>query len=156
MSYLRGCAATLTRVNPVEISDNGAMETSWRRLHDIAEARRIRLHLTQAGVAAVGGPSPAWLRKLPNMSGKPEARNLAPLRALDAALRWPEGTSLDLVSRDRSDWSRAQLKEEERGLIDAMDELSHFGFIVEHRMRAIPPAQRDDVMRQILHLLGIG
>lgn len=156
MSYLCPPPATLPCVNPVEISDNGAMETPWQRLHSLAEARRMRLNLTQAGVAAVGGPSPAWIRKLPHMSGEPNGRHLSALKSLDAALRWPEGTSLDLIARDRSAWSRTQLKEEERGLIDMMDELSHFGFIVEHRMRAIPPSQRDDVMRQILKLLGIG
>lgn len=130
-------------------------ETPWQRLHAIAEARRVRLHLTQIGVSAVGGPSPAWIRKLPNMSGEPDPRNYAPLRALDAALRWPEGTSLDLVTRDRSDWSRSALKEEERALVDALDEVSHFGFVIEHRLRAIPADRRDDVMRQILKILSI-
>jgi hypothetical protein len=132
------------------------IETSWKRLHRIAEARRIRLGLTQAGVRAVGGPSPAWINKLARESGPPSQRHAASLKDLDLALQWPEGTAWGLLTDDRSGWDESLLMDEEHQLVEEThDEADTFGFLVATRLRAIPKERRDEVMRAILHDLDM-
>lgn len=131
-------------------------ETPWERLFRIAEARRTRLGLTQSGVQAMGGPSPAWIRRLPGLEGEPSSRYAASMRDLDRALQWPEGTSWSLVTKDRSTWSEDLLEDEEHQLVEDMhDEADHFAFIVATRIRALPANRRDDVMREILRILDM-
>lgn len=131
-------------------------ETSWERLFRLVEARRTRLGLTQSGVQAVGGPSPAWIRRLPLIEGEPSARYAAAMNNLDRALQWPEGTSWSIVTKDRSGWSEDVLEDEEHQLVDEThDEADHFAHVVAARLRAIPAGQRDSVMRDIFRVLGL-
>jgi hypothetical protein len=138
---------------PVTESD----ETPWQRLHRIVEARAAQLDMTQAGIQAIGGPSPAWIRKLKNMTGPPTVRMAPALRDLDRALQWEPGTAKSLVEHDRSQWSRAILEDEEHSLIElGPDDCDNFGFVVAGRLRAIPEGkERDDMMRAVLNLLGV-
>lgn len=129
----------------------------WARLYRIVEERRRRLDLTQAGIQAVGGPSPAWLRKLPHLTGEPTARMAASMADLDRALQWPPGTSWSLVNDDRSDWSEAMLESEEHDLVEpAPDAVDHFAFVIAFRLRAIPEGpEREDAMRRVLAVLDV-
>jgi len=131
-------------------------ETPWDRLHRLIERRRKVLGLTLEGIQVAGGPSPRWVQKLRGMSGPPSDRMRRPMRKLDAALVWPEGTSWGLVAEDRSAWSEMVLTDEEEQLMEAVDEAAEFGLAVTMRLRAIPAgAERDDLMRQIASLLGM-
>lgn len=131
-------------------------ETQWERLYRLVEERRTRLDLTQAGVQATGGPSPAWLRKLPHLVGPPTQRMRASLSDLDRALRWKVGTSWDLVEQDRTGWSEEVLLDEEESLLAQIDEANNFGFLVATRLRAIPEGpERDAVMRRVLDVLNV-
>lgn len=144
-------------MTPVAISHDADVTTEnpWARLHRIAEARREHLHLTQEGVQNIGGPSPAWLQKLPSVTGAPSVRHANPLRRLDAALRWPEGTALGLVRDDRSGWSDEVLADEEHDLIEAHDVIDEFLLIVGNRLRSLPEGERKDRMSAILDTLAI-
>jgi len=132
-------------------------ETQWERLYRLVELRRDRLDLTQAGIQAIGGPSPAWLRKLPNMVGEPTSRMRSTLTDLDRALQWDVGTSWGLVAHDRSAWSEEVLEDEEHSLVElGPDDCDHFGYVVAARLRAIPEGrERDSAMRQVLSALDI-
>lgn len=92
-------------------------ETTWHRLWRIAEARREHLGVTRTGLAAAGGPSSEWVRKLQAGSGKPSARHAASLRQLSIALGWDEGTAWSLLTDDRSQWSPEVLESEEHDLV---------------------------------------
>lgn len=159
MTYQTGPRPTLLNMGAVidrhtwPVTDT--RETPWTRLYRLVEARRVALDLTQAGIQAVGGPSPAYLRKLPNFTGPPTPRMRASLLDLDRALEWPDGTCWSLVNDDRSTWSNDLLQDEEASLLERQDEASHFGYVVAARLRAIPVAERDDVMRAILALLDV-
>ena len=143
--------STSARVDTSDVT-----ETQWERLYRLVEERRTRLDLTQAGIQATGGPSPAWLRKLPHMVGEPTQRQRASLQDLDRALRWPVGTSWGLVEDDRSGWSEAVLQDEEEQLLERIDEANNFGWLVATRLRAIPEGpERDAVMRRVLEVLGV-
>jgi hypothetical protein len=74
---------------------------------------------------------------------------------LDAVLRWPEGTSWDLASRDRSHDDPALLEDEERALIDHKDKITVFMYLVERRMRALPEDELRPAMLDIGRLLGL-
>lgn len=130
-------------------------ETPWERLYRLVEQRRVILELTLAGIQTVGGPSPKWVQKLRYTEGEPTPRMRASLLDLDRALQWPDGTSWSLVAEDRSDWSEAVLQDEEAGLLERQDESSHFGYVVAARLRALPVAERDAMMRAILDLLDV-
>lgn len=132
-------------------------ETQWQRLYRLIEVRRDRLDLTQAGIQALGGPSPATLRKLPHLTGPPTPRMRPTLSDLDRALRWDVGTSWGLVEHDRSEWSDAVLLDEEESLIDlGPDEADNFAYVVAARIRAIPEGkERDDAMRRVLAALEV-
>lgn len=130
-------------------------ETAWERLYRLVELRRARLGLTLPGVQAVGGPSPKWVQKLRVTTGEPTPRMRLSMLDLDRALQWPEGTTWGLVSDDRSGWSQAILDDEEAQLLDQRDEADHFSYVVAARLRAIPEAQRTEVMRAILDLLDL-
>lgn len=132
-------------------------ETPWERLYRLVELRRMHLDLTQAGIQAVGGPSPAWVRKLPSMEGEPTPRMRASLSDLDRALQWDVGTSWSLVAEDRSHWSDDMLLDEAETLVERLpDEADNFGYVVAARLRAIPAGpERDAAMRRVLAALDI-
>ena len=130
-------------------------ETNWQRLHRIAEARRERMGLSQSGLKALGGPSKSWVNALPHLEGSPSARHATSLKQLDAVLRWPEGTSWDLVSRDRSDDDPELLADEERGLVDHKDKVTVFVYLVERRLRGLQDDELRPAMLDIGRRLGI-
>lgn len=130
-------------------------ENQWARLHRIAEARRLRLGLTQPGVTAAGGPTGAWLRGLRSNVGAPTPRMKDSLDALDHALLWREGTSWGLVAEDRSDWGADALEDEEAQLVEEDDEAGHMGTIVTNRLRLMPPEEAEKAMREIVAILGL-
>jgi hypothetical protein len=130
-------------------------ETTWRRLHRIADARRKHLGYTVAGLAAAGGPSPAWFYKLKDETGDPSVRHRKFLEQLDAALRWRAGTSMSLLVDDRADWDDALLQDEEDSLIHATDRIATFAFMVEQRLRVLDPDDADRMMRDLARTLGL-
>lgn len=142
-------------MSTVTSGQNVAVTTPQQRLHRLLEARRKRLRLTQAAIQALGGPSPAWIRKLPMMTGEPDVRSRESLDSLDRALRWRVGTSWELLSKDRSDWTPDLLDSEEAELIEGHDEVDAFVYVVAARLRALELAARDEAMREILHVLRI-
>lgn len=137
------------------VQDVTVHETNWQRLHRLAEARRKKIGLTQAGLKELGGPSKAWVNSLPHMEGPPSTRHATPLARLDAVLRWPQGTSWDLASRDRSDDDPALLADEERSLVDHKDKITVFVYLIERRMRSLPEADVRPAMLDIGRRLGI-
>lgn len=137
------------------VQDVTVHETNWQRLHRIAEARRKKIGLTQSGLKDLGGPSKAWVNSLPHMEGTPSTRHATPLARLDAVLRWPSGTSWDLVARDRGRDSDALLLDEERGLVDYKDKITVFMYLAERRMRSLPEEDLRPAMLDIGRRLGI-
>ena len=137
------------------VQDCCVHETNWQRLHRIAEARRRRIGLTQSGLKELGGPSKAWVNSLPHMEGAPSTRHATPLARLDAVLRWPDGTSWDLASRDRSEDDAVLLADEERELIEHKDKISVFVYLVDRRLRALPESEVRPAMLDIGRRLGI-
>lgn len=132
----------------------GVTETPWERLRRLIDLRRARLDLTLAGIDAIGGPSPKWVHKLTTLEGPPTPRMRASLHDLDRALQWPDETSWGLVTVDRSTWTEAMLADEEAALLEVRDEADHFGWLVAARLRALPEADRDRVMAEVLRFLG--
>ena len=132
-------------------------ETQWQRLHRIVERRRRDvLGLTQEGLNLAGAPTPRWVLDLQTREGAPTHRMRTPLRKLDVALGWPEGTSWGLVADDRSGWSEALLLDEEEQLMETADEASEMAKVVELRLRAIPAGEeRDAAMRHVLAALDV-
>ena len=132
-------------------------ETQWERLFRIVERRRKEvLGLTQEGLHVAGAPTPRTVQDLRTRTGEPTHRMRTPLRKLDVALGWPEGTSWGLVADDRSGWSEAILRDEEEQLMEMTDEASRFAKIVEFRLRAIPSGpERDAAMRRALAALEV-
>ena len=132
-------------------------ETQWERLHRIVERRRTEvLGLTQEGLHIAGAPTPRTLQDLRTRTGGPTHRMRLPLRKLDAALGWPEGTSWGLVADDRANWSDAVLLDEEEQLMEITDEVDQFVKVVEFRLRAIPAGdERDGAMRKVLAALDV-
>ena len=131
-------------------------ETQWERLHRLIEHRRKILGLTLAGIQTIGGPSPRWVQKLRGMEGHPTDRMRRPMRDIDRVLRWPVDTTWGLVDHDRSDWEPAILEDEERQLLETVDEADEIAFVIAARLRGIPAGpERDDVMRRLLEVLDI-
>lgn len=130
-------------------------ESVWGRLHRIAESRRLHLHLTQEGVRAAGGPSVSWQTKLPKKTETPGPRHVEPLRQLDRALQWPDGTSMRLLTEDRTGWSRAVLEDEELSLVEGQDEIAHLAFMVDRRLRTLDPPEREQMMRDVGRAIGL-
>lgn len=128
-------------------------ETGWARLARIAGARRRRMGLSQQGVHAAGGPSPAWQRKLRFESGAVSVRHMPHFDALDRVLGWSAGTSLDLVRGDRSTWSQEMLESEEHDLTEGVDEITRFADTVALRLRALDSDRAHDLMERIYRLL---
>jgi len=132
-------------------------ETQWERLHRIVERRRKEvLGLTQEGLHLAGAPTPRTLQDLRVREGEPTHRMRLPLRKLDAALGWPEGTSWGLVAEDRSEWSEAVLLDEEEQLMETTDDPARLAKTVELRLRAFPAGEeRDAAMRRVLAALEV-
>lgn len=124
-------------------------------MHKIVKARAKHLGLTMTSVQAVGGPSPAWIHKLPHESGMPSTRHAKSLRDLDRALRWREGTSWGLLADDRTDWTPEVLRDEEVSLINAADRISNALWLLEQRLRSMPDAEADDLIREFLRMSGL-
>jgi hypothetical protein len=139
------------------VGDTSAVtETQWERLHRLIERRRKILGLTLAGIQTIGGPSPRWVQKLSTMEGLPTDRMRTPMRKLDRVLRWPEDTTWNLVNLDRSTWLPEVLEDEEHDLLESVDEADEIAYVIAARVRAIPAGrERDEVMRQLLEVLGI-
>lgn len=145
---------TITKVrHTLAVTD----ETQWERLHRIVERRRKEvLGLTQEGLHLAGAPTPRTLQDMRLREGEPTHRMRLPLRKLDAALGWPEGTSWGLVAEDRSEWSEVVLLDEEEQLLELTDEADQFAKIIELRIRAIPAGEeRDAAMRRVLAALDV-
>jgi len=131
-------------------------ETQWERLHRLIEHRRKILGLTLSGIQTIGGPSPRWVQKLRGMEGRPTDRMRRPMRDLDRVLRWPQDTTWSLVDADRSAWAQELVDDEERELLEAVDEADEIAYVIAARLRAIPAGpERDDVMRRLLAVLDI-
>ena len=130
-------------------------ETAWARLHRIATARREFLHLSQAQIAAAGGPSVAWQTKLRHKTETPGVRHRAYLESLDAVLLWDTGTSMRLLTQDRSGWSAETLADEEFRLIEGKDRIGHFAFMVEQRLRSLDPKDSEMMIRRIALTMGL-
>lgn len=131
-------------------------ETQWERLHRLIEHRRKILGLTLTGIQVIGGPSPRWVQKLRGMEGQPTDRMRRPMRDLDRVLRWPQDTTWNLVDHDRSEWAEALLEDEERSLLETVDEADEIAYVIAARVRAIPAGEeRDEIMRRLLEVLGI-
>jgi hypothetical protein len=130
-------------------------ETTWQRLHRIADARRKILGLTLAGVTAAGGPSDAWFRALKYGEGQPSTRHTKPLAALDSALHWKAGTSLSLLKDDRSTWDEEMLADEEDSLLHATDRAATFAFMAEQRLRVVGEEEAERMIREMSRVLGL-
>lgn len=130
-------------------------ETPWQRLHRIADARRKILGLTVAGVTAAGGPSDGWFRALKYGTGAPSTRHVKPLAALDRALQWREGTSLSLLTDDRSEWDPALLSDEEDSLLHATDRIGTAAFMIEQRLRVVGEAEAERMIREMFRVMGL-
>jgi hypothetical protein len=104
--------------------------SAWRRLHDIADARRRHLGLTVKGLREAGAPSEPWFHKLKDVTGPVSARQVRWLEQLDQGLRWPVGTSRNLIEGDRSGWSEFELESEAHELVVREDRVGHFAFAV--------------------------
>lgn len=133
----------------------GMAETPWERLSRLVDLRRHVIGLTLDGIQAVGGPSAKSVQKLRMYDGPPSGRMRPTLRRLDAALRWPHDTSWGIASGERDHWSAEMLEDEDRSLVERVDESEEFSFVVAARLRALPDVERVDAMRQIgaiLHL----
>lgn len=137
-------------------------ESSWKRLHRIAEARRSRLGISRSGLKSMGGPSSETMRALPLREGAPSIRQRASLAELDGPLGWPEGTAWGLVAQDRSDWSEDMLTDEEDALVNgpslspAENDLRNFGTMMLARLRAMSDEDAKAAMTQIARIVGIG
>lgn len=130
-------------------------ETPWERLWRLSEARRKALHLTQAGIQAADGPSVSWMSKLRHKDEEPGPRHAASLEQLDAALRWPAGTSLRVVTENFSTWDPDNLEDFEQDLVNGADEIGHFAFMVEQRLRTVNPDEVQALMRKVAKALGL-
>ena len=130
-------------------------ENPWRRLHRIADARRKHLHLTVDGLRGAGGPSAPWFYKLKNEEGPVSNRHIPFLEKLDVALQWPLGTSVGLLDKDRSGWSKATLEGEELDLVEHQDEIAFFTLMVERRLRLASPSEREQMMREVGRAIGL-
>ena len=130
-------------------------ETTWARLHRIAEARRKFLHLSQADIQASGGPSVAWLTKLRHKTETPGVRHKASLESLDAVLLWDTGTSMRLLTKDRSEWSDEMLADEEFQLIEGKDRIGAFSFMVEKKLRSLDPKEAEMMIRRVALTMGL-
>lgn len=132
-------------------------ETQWERLFRLVERRRKDvLGLTQEGLHVAGAPTPRTVQDLRTRTGEPTHRMRTPLRKLDIALGWPEGTCWGLVADDRSSWSEDVLLDEEEALMDLTDDADQLGKIVVLRVRAIPAGpKRDAAMQRVLSALEI-
>ena len=132
-------------------------ETQWERLHRIVERRRKEvLGISQEALHLAGAPTPRTLQDLRTREGEPTLRMRLPLRKLDAALGWPEGTSWGLVAEDRSEWSEVVLLDEEEQLMETVDDAAELAKTVELRLRAYPAGEeRDAAMRRVLAALEI-
>lgn len=130
-------------------------ENAWSRLHRIVKARAKHLGLTMTAVQAVGGPSPAWIHKLPHETGQPSTRHTKSLRDLDRAMRWREGTSWGLLADDRSSWTDEVLRDEEVSLISAADRISNAAWLWEQRLRSMPEELADEIIRETFRLAGL-
>ena len=93
-------------------------ENPWQRLSRIAYARMDHLGMTQADLTSVGGPSPAWVRKLKATTGHPSSRHTRSLRDLSVALGWEPDQARSLLVDDRKGWSDDVLQDEETALIE--------------------------------------
>ena len=93
-------------------------ENAWQRLSRIVYARMDHLGITQADLTRLGGPSPAWVRKLKATTGQPSSRHTRSLRELSVALGWDADTARSLLVDDRSGWSEAVLADEETALVE--------------------------------------
>lgn len=133
----------------------GMAETPWERLSRLVDLRRHVIGLTLDGIQAVGGPSPKSVQKLRMYDGPPSDRQRATLRRLDAALRWPPDTSWSIASGERDKWSAEMLEDEERSLLERVDESEEFAFVVAARLRALSHDERMDAMRRIGAILGV-
>ena len=82
------------------------------RFGRVVASRRAELGMTQADVAAAGGPSDLTLRKIER--GETERPDFHTLRKIEIALRWKSGTAstafhggLPVVEGEPSDWTEA-------------------------------------------------
>lgn len=131
--------------------DGRVQETKWARLRQTVDRRAKRLGLSQPGIQARGGPSPAWVNKLGREQGAPTTRNAIQLNKLDAALGWPSGTSLAFLTTDLprdawDDWEDARV---EQG-----DEISMFAGAVDEHLRSVDEKERGELMAIIGRLIG--
>jgi hypothetical protein len=146
---------TYTTATAVRQDSPVTTENPWGRLTRIAKRRMRSIGMTQPGMAEAGGPSVGWFTKLPHHAGEPSSRQREMLDLLDEALRWPAGTSWDLLTVDRSAWPDFQLADEEEGLVALADEFEHFAFIVEKRLRAMDSEGAQDLIRRIKREMGL-
>ena len=93
-------------------------ENAWQRLSRIVYARMDHLGITQDDLKRLGGPSPAWVRKLKATTGHPSSRHTKALRELSVALGWSADQARSVLVDDRSDWSADALAAEEADLIE--------------------------------------
>lgn len=120
-------------------------ETNWQRLWAIVESRRERLGMTRTYIQDQGGPSSEWVRKLRNGEGRPSLKQAGKFVSLDRALGWPEGTSWDFLTADRTGWSAERLAEEESAL--AGGEVRHLQ-PQPPRLVPLPPRETDEPSSQ--------
>jgi hypothetical protein len=142
-------------MSTVQVRQDERVQTNWQRLHSIAEARRHKLGLTQEGLKELGGPSKSWLNAMVHNEGAPSTRHITPLKRLDAALRWEEGTAWDLVARDRSQWDPVLLEDEARSLIERKDKIAAFVYLIDRKLRTLPESDLRPAMLDIGRRLGI-
>ena len=93
-------------------------ENAWQRLSRIVYARMDHLGMTQNDLTRLGGPSPAWVRKLKATTGHPSSRHTKSLRELSTALGWPADQARSLLVDDRTGWSADVLADEEAALVE--------------------------------------
>jgi hypothetical protein len=143
--------------------------TTWQRLHEIAEARREQLGYRQQDLAEEGGPSSAWIRKLPAQIGRPTVKMKSSLEDLDMVLGWPKGTSWRLASDPFEEGSDTAVDEEDRlihgdastrvprkdRLSQREQDLRNFETLVLGVLRSMDEASAKRAMVEIARLLGL-
>lgn len=142
---------------------NFVAETSWERLHRIAEKRREELGMSRADLTAQGGPSSETLRGLALRVGAPTLRQRAALDALDSALGWDRGTSWDLAQPMREAMTPEFMADEEDRLVHAPARLAvdaheqairDFGSMVQAALRKQPADEAEQMMVALMKVLN--
>lgn len=149
----------------------------WPRLAHALDARIAELHLTQAGIQAKGGPSPAKVREIIN--GRSTTLSPSKRRDLERAIGWAPG-SIDRIlaggeptllsdeasvflSRIRHPYQAALISDaienDDKGLVAALEEVLETGHVSPNAHAQLQRLRDDATIKQfpkIYELLSRG